>query len=210
MQSQRCSLQALSDHALVQRALEGNQAAFEELVQRYYGLLFHTSYRYLKEYDLVCDVLQHVFLQLFLSLSQLHEGRSLRGWLLQVARNRCVDELRRRRWLFFSELETEEDEEERLMLFSLPDYNPLPEEVVERDELQQRLLRAIEALPPHYRSVVQLRYVAQLSFSEIARRLNLPTGTVKTQFLRAKLLLRAALAESSDDAGIWNELVVSR
>ncbi len=210
MQSQICSLQALSDDDLVQHALEGNQLAFEELVQRYYGLLFHTSYRYLKEYDLVCDVLQHVFLQLFLSLPLLHAGKSLRGWLLQVARNRCVDELRRRRWLFFSELETEEDEEDRLMLFSLPDYNPLPEEVVERDELQQRLLRAIEALPPHYRSVVQLRYVAQLSFAEIARRLNLPVGTVKTQFLRAKLLLRATLAESSDDSGVWNELVISR
>lgn len=210
MQSQVCSLAALSDHALVQHALEGDQPAFEELVRRYYGLLFHTSYRYLKEYDLVCDVLQHVFLQLFLSLSQLHAGKSLRGWLLQVARNRCVDELRRRRLLFFSELATDEDGEDTLMIFSLPDGDPLPEEVVERDDLQQRLLRAIDALPPIYRSVVQLRYVAQLSFAEIAQQLNLPLGTVKTQCSRAKPLLRAAFSESSDDSGTWNELVISR
>lgn len=210
MQSQVCSLAALSDHALVQHALEGDQPAFEELVRRYYGLLFHTSYRYLKEYDLVCDVLQHVFLQLFLSLSQLHAGKSLRGWLLQVARNRCVDELRHRRLLFFSELATDEDGEDTLMIFSLPDGDPLPEEVVERDDLQQRLLRAIDALPPIYRSVVQLRYVAQLSFAEIAQQLNLPLGTVKTQCSRAKPLLRAAFSESSDDSGTWNELVISR
>ncbi len=154
-----------------------------------------------KEYDLVCDVLQHVFLQLYLSLPLLQSEKPIRGWLAQVTRNRCVDELRRRRLLLFSELDMSEDEEVASPSYALADPDPLPEEVIERYDLQQRLLRAIEALPSRYRRVVLLRYVRQLSFPEIAQQLNLPLGTVKTQFWRAKPLLCAALTEGSKDGG---------
>ncbi len=76
----------------------------------------------------------------------------------------------------------------------MPDTSPLPEEVVERHDLQECLQRAIEALPPKFRSVVLLRYASQLSFSEIGHVLNMPEATAKTYFQRAKPLLRTTLA----------------
>ena len=121
-------------------------------------------------------------------------GDPLKAWLFQVARNRCLDELRRKRAIHFSELESTSDEDEISPLVAIPDPHPLPEELAERHDLQECLQRAIQALPPKFRSVVLLRYAAQLSFSEIGQALNMPEATAKTYFQRAKPLLRSALS----------------
>jgi RNA polymerase sigma-70 factor (ECF subfamily) len=113
--------------------------------------------------------------------------------LFQVARNRCLDELRRKRAIHFSELESTSDEDELSPLAALPDTSPLPEEMAERHDLQECLQRAIQALPPKFRAVVLMRYASQLSFSEIGQALNMPEATAKTYFQRAKPLLRASL-----------------
>ncbi len=191
-------LQDCSDGVLAQRSLFNDQLAFETLVQRYRPLLLNLACSILGDYDQSCDVLQHVFLQLYLSLSTLKKDKPLRNWLFQVARNRCLDELRRKRTVPFSSLELIEDEDDVSWLSSIRDPNPLPEEIAEQHDLQERLQRAIESLSPRYRSVVRLRYIGQQSFAEIGRALHIPEATAKTYFQRAKPLLRAALtAETS-------------
>src|SRR6266700_3783640 len=87
-------------------------------------------------------------------------------------------------------------EDELPFLMSLPDTNPLPEEVAEQHDLQAYLWRAISALPPKFRAIVFLRYARQLSFSEISQALNMPETTTRTYFHRAKPLLRCALDET--------------
>lgn len=109
-----------------------------------------------------------------------------------MARNRCLDELRRRRLLTFSELAAGEEEAQVLPLVLLPDPAPLPEELLEWHELQQSLQAAIDALPPRVRAVVLLRTQAQLSYGEIGQALGMPVSTAKTAFFRAKRLLRAS------------------
>lgn len=186
-----------TDGMLAREVLAGNQAAFEILVTRYSTTLFNFIYHFVGDYDRACDILQQVFLQLYISLPMLRTDEPLKPWLFQVSRNRCIDELRqlsRKRAIYFSELETVNDEGEYPSLFAIPDPGPLPEEQVERRDLQRRLHTAIGMLPPCYRSVVFLRYASQLSFSEIGRALNMPEATAKTYFQRAKPLLRAALA----------------
>jgi RNA polymerase sigma-70 factor (ECF subfamily) len=131
---------------------------------------------------------------LYLSLPTLKKDKPLRSWLFQVARNRCLDELRRKRSIPFSTLEVSEEEEEGSWLASLRDPAPQPEEVAEHHDLQEKLRRAIDGLSPRYRSVVRLRYCGQQSFAEIGRALNIPEATAKTYFQRAKPLLRAALS----------------
>ena len=188
----------MSDGMLAQQALAGSQWAFEALVHRYSTSLFNFIYHFLGDYDQACDILQQVFLQLYLSLSTLRTGEPLKPWLFQVARNRCLDDIRqrnRRRTTHFSELESSNDEEELPSLVSIPDSSPQPEELAERHDLQQRLYQAIQALPPKFRAVVFLRYAGQLSFSEIAEALNMPTATAKTYFQRAKPLLCANLRD---------------
>ena len=183
----------ISDGVLAQQTLAGDQQAFEALVKRYSTPLFNFICRFLSDYDQACDISQQVFLQLYLSLSTLRTGDPLKAWLFQVARNRCLDELRRKHAIHFSELESVSDEDELSPLAAMPDTSPLPEELAERHDLQERLQQAIEALPPKFRSVVLLRYAGQLSFSEIGQVLNMPEATAKTYFQRAKPLLRTAL-----------------
>jgi RNA polymerase sigma-70 factor (ECF subfamily) len=99
------------DGILVQQALAGNSDAFEKLVQHYSISLFNFILQIIKDYDLACDVLQEVFVKLYVCLPKLDMNQPVKGWLFQVARNRCIDELRRRRVTYFSELEMDLDED---------------------------------------------------------------------------------------------------
>jgi RNA polymerase sigma factor (sigma-70 family) len=183
-----------SDNELVQQALAGDMSGFETLVERYSRMLTYTAYQILGNRQQVEDVLQFVFLQLFLSLDTLHADKSIRAWLFKVVYNRCMDELRRVQPIYFSELKVSEDVEDDFIPFEfVPDSTPLPEDIAEQHELQQRILRAISILPPRLRSVVFLRYALQKSFAEIGQILNIPEATAKTYFHRAKPYLRASL-----------------
>jgi RNA polymerase sigma factor (sigma-70 family) len=189
----RIQTSEMSDGILAQRSIAGDQRAFEILVQRYSTPLFNFICRFLSDYDQACDILQQVFVQLYISLPNLRTSDPLKAWLFQVARNRCLDELRRKHAIHFSELEPANDDDELSPLATMPDTDPLPEELAERRDLQRCLQKAIQTLPPKFRSVVLLRYVGQLSFSEIGQALDMPEATAKTYFQRAKPLLRAAL-----------------
>ncbi|WP_376794653.1 RNA polymerase sigma factor [Thermogemmatispora sp.] len=183
------------DGILARKALTGDERAFEMLLKRYQTALFSFIYHFLGDYDQACDILQQVFLQLYISLPNLRTGEPLKAWLFQVARNRCLDELRRKRAVHFSELEGNSEEDEPSPLDVMPDNGPLPEELAEHHDLQRILSEAIQTLPPRFRAVVLLRYLAQLSFAEIGQTLQMPEATAKTYFQRAKPLLRAALRE---------------
>ena len=188
--------QGVPDGVLVGQALAGDQRAFELLVSRYRQPLVSCIRGFLKDDEEVNDVLQHVFLQLYLSLPVLLRNVSLKAWLFQVARNRCLDELRkrqRRSEIPFSTLEWKYREEELSPIEAIPDPEPLPEEVAERSDLQCSLQQALFALPPKCRSIVGLHCFRQLSFAEIARVLNIPRNTVKTYYYRSLPRLRSAL-----------------
>jgi RNA polymerase sigma factor (sigma-70 family) len=91
-------------------------------------------------------------------------------------------------------LDAYHEEDEGEILTFAPDPCPLPEEIAEHHDVQDRLLSAIKCLPPKFRSVVFLRYTRQLTFPEIGKALGMPEATAKTYFSRAKPLLRASLA----------------
>jgi RNA polymerase sigma-70 factor (ECF subfamily) len=199
--------QSEPDRLLVEKASQGDQAAFETLVQRYHSSLLayikkRTTYDALAE-----DILQFVWLQLYLSLSQISQylssersAGSLRTWLFHVAVNRCIDEHRRKHELSFSELSPHvfkagEPSVELLLEEQLIDSAPPPEEEIERRERQKRLRTAIETLPERFRAVVLLRYTEGVTYKEIGNRLHMPGNTAKTYFQRALPLLRTALAE---------------
>ncbi len=172
----------------------GNEELFEELFMRYRPALFKFIFTMLGNYDQACDIEQQVFLQLYKSLPSLDTNCTLKSWLFKVARNRCLDELRHKRVIYFSELEELHDEDGNAVLALVPDPRPLPEEIAENHDLQERLLKVIRRLPPKFRAVVFLRYAAQLTFAEIGKALGMPEATAKTYFSRAKPLLRASLA----------------
>ncbi|GCE05830.1 RNA polymerase sigma factor [Dictyobacter aurantiacus] len=191
-----------SDHALIVATLRGDDGAFTTLVQRYQLPLYNFIRRSLKEAEWSNDVLQFVFLQLYVSLPRLRDNlysertrEPLKAWLFQVAWNRCIDERRKQRSLLFCELEESGGHDDFSWLDTIPDEDPLPEVVVEQQEMRRLLRKAICHLPPHFRSIVMLRYTQELSFGEIARLLNMPENTAKTYFQRARPLLRSALQQ---------------
>src|SRR5437588_8010152 len=136
-----------SDGILAQQTLAGDEYAFEVLVKRYSAPLFNFIYRFLGDYDQGCDILQQVLLQLHISLPTLRTDKPLKSWLFQVARNRCLDELRRKHAIPFSELEAVNDDEELSPLAAIPDNGPLPEELAEQSDLHQHLHNAIQTWP---------------------------------------------------------------
>jgi len=197
--------QGVPDGVLVGQAQAGDQRAFEFLVSRYHRPLVSYIRVFLKDGDQVYDVLQEVYLQLYVSLPILFANVSLKGWLFQVARNRCLDELRRRRRRAeapFSILALEDREEEMPPIEAIPDPDPLLDEVAERIDLYCSLHEAIASLPPKFRLIVHLRCFRQLSFAEIGRMLNMPENTVKTYFYRSLPRLRRALVSNVHFASI--------
>ncbi len=188
-----------SDAILANKVLAGDQEAFEALVCRYNTSLFNFICHFLGDYDQASDILQQVFLRFYTSLPKLETNEPFKSWLFQVARNCCIDEVRRRRRyaVKFSQLEIENNAGEVSFLNDIPDPNPSPEELIERHDLQLHLQQAIDMLPPKFRSVVILRYVSQLSFSEIGKVLSMPEATAKTYFHRAKALLGKILSSHS-------------
>jgi RNA polymerase sigma-70 factor (ECF subfamily) len=182
-----------SDSVLLHKALAGDQEAFEALVRRYQHPLFGLIYRYVGEYHEAHDVLQHVWLQLYLSLPTLHPNLRVKPWLFTVARNRSLDVLRRKRLLTFSEIEARIEEDEATFLDTIIDMSPTPEELVEQHDLERAIQHAILAIPRTYRSVVLLYYKEHMNYAEIGQVLKVPVSTVKARFHRAKPFLRDVL-----------------
>ncbi len=187
-----------ADNVLVHQALAGDEAAFEALVSRYQRSLLHLIYRYVGDYHEAHDVLQHVWLQLYLSLPTLDQHVRVKPWLFTVARNRSIDVMRRRRLLLFSELEAGNEEEETAYMDTIVDTAPMPEEVVEQLDIQQEIQHAIHALPCIHRTVISLYYREHMNFVDIGRELNLSVSTVKARFHRARPFLRAALSAQQE------------
>ena len=197
--------QGVPDGVLVGQAQAGDQQAFEFLVRRYHRPLVSYIQIFLKDGEQAADVLQQVYLQLYVSLPTLLTSVPLKGWLFQVARNRCLDELRRRRRraeIPFSTLAWTYREEDLSPIEAIPDPDPLPEEVAERIDLDYSLQKALASLPPKFRSIVHLRCFRQLTFTEIGRLLDISEPTVKTYFYRALPRLRSALAGSTRVAAV--------
>jgi len=186
------TLSDYTDEDLARAYCEGDGTCLEELVRRYTKPIFNFAYRMTGNYSEADDIAQDVFVQVYRALPTARLDLPLRPWLYVIARNKCLDYLKRKRALSFSTLEDPESHESPIDALADPD--PLPEEILERTDLQRVLREAIVRLPERYRAVVALRYASGLSFAEIASSLELPENTVKTHFQRAKAMLRRELA----------------
>lgn len=151
---------------------------FETLVRRHQAMVFSIAFHFLQDRSAAEEVAQDVFLQLHQSLDALQSDDHVTFWLRRVTTHRCIDYSRRRRFRFLS-------------------LDHVPEPVADmswRDPLLSRRLRAlISELPGHTRMAVVLRYQEDLTPEEIARVLDRPVATVKSQLQRALKTLRSKL-----------------
>lgn len=171
---------------LIDRATAGDQAAFGALVERYQNAIYNLAYRMLGSPEEAEDAAQEIFVRVYRQLARYDAERRFSTWVLTIATNYCIDQLRRRRMQL---VPLEQIVPWARSRETGPEGQSLDREA--RDEMQG-LLRE---LPEKYRAVLILRYWQDLSCAEIAEILKLPEGTVKTQLHRARKALGRLLAE---------------
>jgi RNA polymerase sigma-70 factor (ECF subfamily) len=191
------SAQAQADGALVRRVQNGDMAAFEELFNKYKGVIYRTALAITRDPGIAEEVLQDCFYKAYINIDRIQPDLPLTPWLHRVAVNLSCNALKRRRhWL-----EPIENLAERL--FADPHHSP--ENLLELSELQGTLRDIVNLLPLKHRVVVVLHYLQELSLPEIAAILECPVGTVKSRLHYARKVLKLEmearyLAEQSTPA----------
>jgi RNA polymerase sigma-70 factor (ECF subfamily) len=172
-----------TDGQLIERVAGGDRRAFDELYRRYARAVLGLAVRRLGDRGRAEDATQEAFVAIWRSARTFDSGRGNGApWLYAVARNAITDGLRRTP----SPVAELEDG---------PGAGPDPSEQAETSWTAWRVHRALEVLPEHERPVIELAYWRGLSQSEIAERMGIPLGTVKTRTRSALARLADALEE---------------
>lgn len=181
-----------ADRDLIERAKRGDDAAFDTFTKNYLSAVYTFCLRYLGNSDDAQDAVQETFVKAWRSLGKFDTKRAVKPWLFQIAKNTATDLMRKRRSIAFSDIVTTADSD---LDFSdtLPDAEPLPDNMFETEELGETVRLALAALPARDRLLLLLRYEEGFSFEEIANILETPANTVRSLHRRALVSLREKL-----------------
>jgi RNA polymerase sigma-70 factor (ECF subfamily) len=173
--------QAPTVDELIERCLAGDQHAWEQIVRMHWRKVFNVAYKFVGKHDEAEDLTQDIFLKIFKSLSSFDRRANFQTWLISVSRNLCIDHYRSVR----KERETIDRDVDP------GDLMPVSAEVSPYAQLEHRdrvsmLREAMTALPDTLRTAVLLRDIQELTYQEIADRLELPEGTVKSRINRGR------------------------
>jgi RNA polymerase sigma-70 factor (ECF subfamily) len=172
-------------------------ARFEAFVREYQDMVYGTAVRMLGNPAEAEDVAQTVFLRAFERFGVLGRSPTAAGWLKTVTTNLCLNHLTRyrRRWQFFSELDGAGPAPEGTSFAdTLPAAVPTALDDIAQLDRCARLEDALQHLPPHQRVPLVLFHFDEMSYEQIATRLRISLGKVKTDIHRGRQALRAALA----------------
>ena len=185
----------MKEELLLEKARQGDQEAFGELVRLYEKKVYALTLRVCKNPDDAAEAAQEAFLSAWQGLKFFRGEASFSTWLYRLASNACVDLLRK---------------EQRHKAAAGPSLNDAdtyievaadaatPQELAERSELREQIEEGLQSLSPEHREVLILRELHQLSYDEIAQTLDLDTGTVKSRISRGRKALRNFLLQSGN------------
>ena len=181
-----------ADDALVLRFQSGERSAFEELVARYRDRIYNYLRAMTGSDAEAEDLTQEAFIRAYMNVGSFRRESSFHTWLYRIAYNGYLDSARKqkRRQTFSLDQPLWEGEEAP----ELPDLTPGPAQHAERQELQDVLVAALQALPEKLRAVVVLHDVHGYSYEEIAGVVRCPVGTVRSRLFHARQQLRRKLA----------------
>jgi RNA polymerase sigma-70 factor (ECF subfamily) len=194
---------AANDADLLRRIQQDDPGAFDDFVNRYGDRIYGFGLRMCGEREDARDIVQETLIKAFESLKTLKEPKALRSWLYRVASNACLMKRRKGKFEPRRELSLEElmPRNAESAAFEIPDDGETPDDAIERNRTREAVRDAIRALPPHYRIVVLMRDIEQLSTKEVSAALDLPETTVKMRLHRARLAVRQYLEQGSLPAG---------
>jgi len=182
-------VEALSDAALVELVLAGDQDSFSVLVERYKDAVQNLTYRMLSNATEAEDVTQEVFVRAYTQLATYKPVHKFSTWLLSIASHLAIDQLRRRRFLALPL-------EDVPFLEWITDLSAGPEQSALQGEQKAEIQAYLQRLPSKYRAVIVLRYWYDFSYEEIASALKLTPPLVKARLHRARELLARYMKEN--------------
>jgi len=164
------------DRRLVELSLEDDDTAFEYLFDRYRDAIRRLLVQRSGNASDADDLLQETFIKVFINLHRYSDSYTFGQWVYTIARNTFIDYMRRRQ----DDLPIDER-------FAAPASNaPTPEESVINLQQRTQIEHYLNRLAPRYRGLIVMRFFEEYSYEEIAAKLKLPLGTVKTQIHRAR------------------------
>jgi RNA polymerase sigma-70 factor, ECF subfamily len=175
---------ASDDQADVERVLAGDIDAFESIVRRWQSPLINLAYRFCRDRGRAEDLAQEAFLRAYRALGQWRKDAAFSTWLFALATNLYRSELRRIPAGIVS-----------IDAVSEPKDPRAEDGVLEDEDRNRSIRRAVFTLPPKYREALNLFYFHEMDVPAAARSLGLPEGTVKARLFRGRELLRGKLKE---------------
>src|SRR5690349_24418355 len=183
-------VESMSDAAIVELVVNGDQDVFAVLVERYKDAVQNLAYRMLSNTTEAEDVTQETFVRAYTQLGTYKPVHKFSTWLLSIASHLAIDQLRRRRFLALPL-------EDVPFLEWLPDVGVGPEQSALEGEQQDEIQTYLQRLPSKYRAVIVLRYWYDLPYDEIAQALNLTPALVKARLHRARELLARYMKDNN-------------
>ncbi|MBU8920654.1 MAG: RNA polymerase sigma factor [Bacteroidales bacterium] len=167
------------DHELVRRSIDGDCRAFTRIIEQNNNVVYSAVRAVFRGSTDIDDVVQDIFIKIFKGLPGFRHGAKLSTWIYRIARNEALNAVGKSKPSIpideLPEIGTDKDRPDRLY---------------EQKNIAGRLRDHISRLDARYRDVIELRYTAERSYSEISEILDLPEGTVKTYLFRAKVQLK--------------------
>jgi RNA polymerase sigma-70 factor, ECF subfamily len=178
---------------LVDRARQGDVAAFGELITKYERRVYRMARQITQNDEDAEDVLQETFLKAFEHIDSFQGQSKFYTWLTRIAVNESLMKLRKRKSDRTVSLDENIETDEEPIVREIAVWDDTPELKYSQEEIRQILDKAIESLKPIFRTVFILRDVEELSTEETAEVLGLSIAAVKSRLLRARLQLREKL-----------------
>ena len=189
--------QAATTDRLIEQCLAGDQAAWETIVKQNWRKVFNVAYKFVGKHEEAEDLTQDIFIKIFKALRTFDRRANFQTWIVSISRNLCIDHyrsVRKERQTIAREVDT-------------ANLQPASKErgpyaFAEHQDLRLLLRQALETLPETLRTAVILRDLQDLSYQEIADRLALPEGTVKSRINRGRFELAQQLKRLEDQQPI--------
>lgn len=177
----------MSDEQLVKSYLTGDDASFEELIQRYLDQIFAFALNYTKNEALAEDIAQETFIKAWKNISSFDSDKRFKAWIFTIARNTALDQLKKKQTISFSSLNDENGE--NFLERTIIDSALRPDQLCEQYESDSWFKATVAKLSDKYRAVVIMRQNGY-SFREIGEKLGEPLHTVKSRYRRALATLK--------------------
>ena len=186
----KLSEKAKFDYGLVEKAKEGDQVAYAELMGRYRDSIFFMLLKMVKNRDDAEDLTIEAFGKAFNRLHQYTPTYAFSTWLFKIASNNCIDFMRKKRATTVSIDQAFSNNDGDSMYFDVKFNGRDPEEEAIKAQKEAIMRNIVTKLKPRYRELIELRYFKEYSYDEIAQELDIPLGTVKAQLFRAREFLQ--------------------